>query len=387
VVFCGRVQGGNEPSPKRRFYLLDLDTKALRPLPPDEVGVTFVQLAVAPDDRFVYTLLPAGDLSRLVRIPLTRGEPQPLMTLLTSTFGLDVDDRGRVYIDQFQRPLELLRFAADGGRPERVASLSRGWGETSFGGQPVELPDGRVLLPSKASGRQRLVAGLPGKDPLPLLEQDKGESAPPAVLVGQRRLAFVAGSGTGRQLKLAELEDDQVHIVRSLKDVPARELKGLAAAPDGKTLYYVHASQVWEIPTDGSRPPRPVGPGDSVAVHPVTGELLVPRFEQTGVRLYRVPRPAGAAQEVQVPAGPLRLAPTPVGARAIARDGRVLVTVASKDSWFWRAALLDPAAGTLAPIRVEFDGDIYLANWGRDGKVLGLGYTYKSELWRLTPGE
>src|SRR5262249_43905789 len=151
-------------------------------------------------------------LARLLRIPLTGDEPpQPLMTLLTSAFGLDVDGSGRVYIDQFQRPLELLRFAADGGRPERVASLSRGWGAASLGGPPGELPDGRGVLPSRVSGRDRLVAGLPGKDPLPLLEQDKGESAPPAVLVGNRHLAFVAGSGSGRQLKLAELEDDQVH--------------------------------------------------------------------------------------------------------------------------------------------------------------------------------
>jgi hypothetical protein len=388
VIFCGRVQDGKEPSPKRRFYLLDLDTRAYRPLPPEEVSSTFVQLAVSPDDRFVYTLLPAGDLSRLLRIPLAGGEPpQPLMTLLTSAFGLDVDGSGRVYIDQFQRPLELLRFAADGGRPERVASLSRGWGATSLGGQPVELPDGRVVLPSKVLGRERLVAGLPGKDPLPLLEQDKGETAPPAALVGDRHLAFVAGSGSGRQLKLAELEDDQVHIVRALKDVPAGKLKGLAAAPDGKTLYYVHANQVWEVPTDGSRPPRKVAKGDSVTVHPITGELLVQRFEKTGVGLYQVPRQGGAAKEIQVRPGLLRLAPTPVGARAIDKDGRVLVTVASKDSWFWRAALLDPATGTLGPIRVEFDGDIYLPNWSRDGKVLGMGYTYKSELWRLTPGE
>jgi hypothetical protein len=388
VVFCGRLQDGKGPSPKRRYYLLDLDTKEYRPLPPVEVGITFVQLAVSPDDRFAYTLLPAGDLSRVVRIPLTGdGPPQPLMTLLTSAFGLDVDGSGRVYLDQFQRPLELLRFAADGGRPERVASLSRGWGATSLGGQPVELPDGRVVLPSKVSGRERLVAGLPGKEPVPLLEQDKGETAPPAVLVGDRQLAFVAGSDSGRQLKIAELEDDQVHIVRSLKGVPAAQLKGLAAAPDGKTLYYVHANQVWEVPTDGSRPPRKVEPGDGVAVHPVTGGLLVQRFEETGVRLYQVPRQGGAAKEVKLQPGTLRLAPVPVGARAMDKGGRVLVTVASKNSWFWRTALLDPAAGTLEPVRVEFDGDIYLPNWGRDGKVLGMGYTYKSELWRLTPGE
>src|SRR6185312_14476138 len=111
-------------------------------------------------------------------------------------------------------------FAANGGPVERLASLSRGWGETAVGGQPVELPDGRVVMPSKVSGRQRLLVGLPGKDPVPLLEQDKGETAPPAVLVGESRLAFVAGSRPGRQVKIADLEDDQVRIAGTLKGVP-----------------------------------------------------------------------------------------------------------------------------------------------------------------------
>ena len=66
-------------------------------------------------------------------------------------------------------------------------------------------------------------------------------------------LASPADSYPAAQEKSAE----QVYRnIQALKGVPAGELRGLAAAPDGKTLYYVHASQVWEVPTDGSRPPR-----------------------------------------------------------------------------------------------------------------------------------
>jgi hypothetical protein len=388
VVFCGKAHDGKDPAPKRRFYLLDLDTKAYRPLPAEDIGTSFVQLAVTPDDRFAYTILPAGDVFRVLRIPLEGdGPPQPLLTLLTPAFGLDVDDRGRLYLDQLQRPLEVLRFPAEGGPAERVASISRGWAQTAAAGYPVELPDGRVVLPSKVSGRDRLLAALAGRDPVPLLEQHQGETAPPVVLLGGRRLAFLAGSAKDRQLKLAELEDDQVRIAGTLKGVPGYGLTGLACSPDGKTLYYVHASQVWEVEADGSRAPQKVEEGDGVAVHPATGELLVQRFETAGVRLYQVPRPGGPRKEVKVRPGPLRLAPSPIGARALDKEGRVLVASTSKDSWFWRPAVLDPAAGTLEPIRVDFEGDIYLANWARDGKVLGVGYTYKSELWRLTPQE
>jgi hypothetical protein len=387
VVFCGKVRDGTDAALKRRFYLLDLDTKAYRSLPCGDVTVSLIQLAVAADDRHAYTILPAGDLFRVMRIPLEGDGPaQPVLTLLTQAFGLDVDGSGRLYVDQFQRPLEVLRFSPDGGRPERVASPSRGRGEVGMGGQPVELPDGRVLFPSKVSGRDRLLAGLPGKDPLPLLEQDKGETAPPALLLDDRRLAFLAGSGKNRRLKIAELEEDQVHLVGTLKGVPGDGLMALASSLDGKTLYYVHSNQVWEVPTDDSRPPRKVEVGDGVAVHPVTGDLLIQRFEKSGVRLTEV-RKDGSRKELKVRQGRLRLAPSLLGARSIHRDGRVLVTTTTRDSWFWRPALLDPGSVKLEPVPVEFEGDIQLASWGRDGRILGMGYPYKSELWRLTPQE
>jgi eukaryotic-like serine/threonine-protein kinase len=385
VVFCGKVLGGEESPPRRRFYLLDLDTKGCRPLPGDDVALDFVPLAVSPDDRFLYTALPAGDLFRVVRTPIEGPEPsQPLLTLTTRPFGLDVGGDGRLYVDQFQRPLEVLRFAAAGGPAERVTAPSRR-PETGTVGQPVELPDGRVLLPSKAAGRDRLLAAFAGRDPVPLLEGMKGETAPPAVLVDRRRLAFVSGSGRERRLKIAELAGDQVRVSRTLKDVPGEGLMRLAASPDGGTLYYVHSNRVWEVPTDGSRPPRPLGPGNGVAVHPVTGDLLVQRYGRTGVRLYRVPPRGGAEREVEVHEGPLRLAPYAIGGRAIDRDGRALLPVTSRDSWFWGLALLGPKGGKLQRVPVDFLGEVYLANWGRDGKVLGMGYTLKSELWRLTP--
>ncbi len=388
VVFCGKVHDGKDAAPKRRFYLLDLDTKEYRPLSAEEIGTSFVQLAVTPDDRFAYTILPAGDVFRVLRIPLAGGGPaQPLLTLLTPAFALDVDGEGRLYLDQLQRPLGILRFPAEGGRAEQVASLSRGWAQTGAAGYPAELPDGRVVLPSKVSGRDRLLVAQAGKDPVPLLEQDKGETAPPVARVGERRLAFLAGSGKDRQLRIGELEEDQVSLVGTVKGVPGYGLTGLASSPDGKTLYYVHTSQVWEVPTDSSRPPQKVEAGDGVAVHPETGALLIQRFEPTGVRLYRLPRPGGPLKEIKVGPGPLRLAPSLIGARAVDRRGRVLVASASKVSWFWRAAVLDPESGALEPVRVDFEGDIYLANWARDGKILGVGYTYKSELWRLTPQE
>jgi hypothetical protein len=384
VVFCGRVVEEQGPSP-RRFYLIDLAGPARgkpRLIADVDAGFEFVQLAVSPDDRFAFTVLPAGDLFHVVRLALDEDRPAvTLLTLTTRPFGLDLDRQGRLYLDQFQRGLEVLRFDPAGGPATRIASPLRGRKM-----QPVELPDGRVLLPSKAAGRNQLLAGLAGKEAAPLLD-DRGETAPPALLIDDRRLALVAGSGEKRRLKVATLEDDQVRIHHALPLVPGDDLAGLAASPDGKTLYYVHARHIWAVPSDGRGQPHKVEPGDGVAVHPGSGDLLIQRFEKSGVRLYQRPSRGGAVKEVKVQAGPLRLAPEAVGGRAIDRGGRVLVTVAARDNWFWRVGLLDMASGKLSAIPVEFDGEIYPSNWARDGKVLGMGAPLKAELWRLTPGK
>jgi hypothetical protein len=384
VVFCGKVLDGRESPPLRRFHVLDLDTKEYRALSAEPFPGDFVQMAVSPDDRFVYTILPAGDLFSVVRIPVAEpGPTRSLFTLITSAFGLDVDSAGRVYIDQFHRPLEVLRFDAAGGPVERVATLSRR-PPGGTGGMPVELPDGRVLLVSRVAGHGRLLlGGLAGKDPVPLLE-GKDETSAPAVLIGDRLLAFCSGRGKDRRLKVAALEDDQARVVRTLEGVRADGLMRLAASLDGKTLYGVESRQVWRVPVRGGRAEK-VASGDGVAVHPVTGDLLIQRFEKDGVRLYQITGKTGPRQEVKIQPGPWRLVPLAIGGRAIDKDGRILVGATAKDDWFWRAALLDSRSGRLERIGVDYDGEVYPANWGRNNKVLALGFPLRSELWRLTP--
>src|SRR5262249_10736107 len=69
VVFCGKLLDGKEPAPRRRFYLLDVDAKEYEPLEAPDVATDYIALAVAPDDRSVYTVLPAGDLFHIACLP------------------------------------------------------------------------------------------------------------------------------------------------------------------------------------------------------------------------------------------------------------------------------------------------------------------------------
>jgi hypothetical protein len=121
-----------------------------------------------------------------------------------------------------------------------------------------------------------------------------------------------------------------------------------------------------------------------VAVYPATGELLIQRFERAGVRLFRLPRPAGRPEEVRVKRGALRLVTLAIGGGAIHRDGRVLVGSTSRDSWYWRPAVLLPG-GELRPVPAAYEGDIYPAGWSEGDRALGTGYPLRSELWRLLP--
>ena len=286
-----------------------------------------------------------------------------------------------LYIDQFRRPVEVLRFAADEkGPPTCVASTSKEW-ETGLV-RPVELPDGRVILPSKSLGRSRLLAAGRGEPEL-LLPDDREDSTEPATLVGAKQLAFLSGPRGSRRVKLVERGEDRVRPVRTLKKVAADGLTTLVASPKGDTLYYAYRGKVWAAPVDDSAEPRPVTDGDGVGVYPDSGDLLIQQFKKEGVHLYRVPEKGGMRDEMKViMEEKLRLAPHALGAQAIHKDGRVLIPVTSADSWFWRVGVLEKG-GRLTLLPVTYDGEIIPASWDREGKVLAMGFPLRSELWRL----
>lgn len=391
VAFCGKVLDG-KAGPERKFYLLDLDREEYRALLDKEVLFDDVPLAVSPHDDFAYTSLEAEDAFRIVRIPLaSRVQPETLLTLTTRVWGLDVDSAGRIYLDQVQRPLEVIRFAtAPEGAPagavvlpvEHIAAPTL-WQETGAIGLPLQLPDGRVVLPGKTAGRDRLLMAVPGKSLRPLLDDSRTETAPPLALVGTRRLAFVAGSDKERRLRLADLDDDGVRLEPVDLGVSGEGLTSLAASPDGKKLYYVQSRHVYEVLTDGSTPPKKLEPGDGVAVDPATGDLLIQRFDIGGVHLFRAPPGGGQSVEVPLKLGALRPAPVAIGGGAIHQDGRVLLASTSKDSWYWRPAILNPD-GTLQSISVAYSGDVYPAAWTTNDRALGMGYAFHGDLWRLS---
>jgi len=324
--------------------------------------------------------LKAEDLNRIISIP--RNGTGPVRTLLTLTlppFFMDVDSGGNLYLDQGDRPIEILRFSASGGTPEVLAGSEN----PSRGGfSTVQLPVGRVVVGSMVAGRSRLLVASPGGEATPFI-LTKEETSLPACRVGQNEIAFLLGSADRQVVALASLSDGR--IVGRLSGIPVGDVRDLAASPDGKTLYYVASRTVWAVSTTGSQPRR-IAPGDSVAADPNGKDLIVQLDEEQGIRLVRVAVSGGREQPIPF-LGNLRLTPNALDPNAITKDGRVVLSVASPDLWFYGAGILDPRSGKVDRIPLNFTGDIMDPGWQDNGLVLSSGWPLKVTLWRFRPAK
>ena len=93
----------------------------------------------------------------------------------------------------------------------------------------------------------------------------------------------------------------------------------------------------------------------------------------------------GAVEEIPL-RGELRLIPRPLVPGAV-RKGRLALSVASADSWFWHAATLDLKTGEVARLADPNPSDFHFVTWRADGVPIGFGYGIDTSLWRFTPGQ
>jgi serine/threonine protein kinase len=382
AVFFGTVKGtDSDNSP--HLYTLDIATGRARRLAPELSIVQSSQLfplAVTLDGRSVLIDLPSGNLHRVAAIP--RSGPGPVRTLMTLTsaaWSLDPGPDGSLYVDQVERPLEILRFHASGGTPEVLASTET-YPYPGWIAQPVEFPDGRLLLPTLISGRPRLLLGSPGGSFSPLSET-REETTTPMARVGSDEVALMVGSPPSRALAIASVKDGR--IIRRFEATEGKAITALATSPDGESLYYVSSGTVWSVPSkDGT--PRKICAGDGMAVDPNGKDLIVYLNEQEKVRLVRVPLSGGPQQEIQVRSG-IPLSPFSLGPSAVNEYGKALVGIAPVDSWFFGVAILDLATGELKGVPLNYLGDIDIPGWASDGRILATADPMRAHLWRFRP--
>jgi hypothetical protein len=293
--------------------------------------------------------------------------------------GIDVSRDGSLYVDELAPSSEVVRLPVSGGLPERLAATSSASGTLAA---TTQFPDGRVLLNTMMFGRSRLMVFAPGKDPSPLIET-KEETAGGAVMLGEHEVAFRLGSGPAQVIAVAAVKDGR--IVRRLQESAGKRIDGMDASPDGKTLYYTSAGEIWAIPSAGGVP-RKLGSGDSIAMDVDNQNLIVVLNEKERSRLVRLPVSGGSPQEIPWKSE-LRLTGWPLSSNAVAPDGRILVTLGSKDSWFYSIGILNGKTGEVRKVPANYVGDIGSPGWTRDGQIRAVARPLRTGIWRFRPQE
>jgi len=313
-----------------------------------------------------------GTLSQVMSVPIDgHASAQQLFTVTGYVQSLSVGADGGIYLDQAERPMEIIRFAPEGGRVERIAVVQKPVGDNF-----AALPDGRAVWAEYSAGRRRLMLGAAGKEPTSLVNTTD-EISGPFTAVGADGVAFVLGAETHPTIGVAALSNGR--IVRRIS-FDKGKIEQMASSPDGKTVYAAATGSIWAVTADGEV--RRQCAGNYVSVEPGGQSLLVEVKEAPNTKLVRVPLNGGAEQEIPVP-GPLTLGY--VIDNAGVRNGRLLAP-GSGPTWYWPPAMFDLATGKSTRIPLEYVSDFHHMSWTPDGKVMACALLWRSNMWKFTRG-
>jgi hypothetical protein len=194
-------------------------------------------------------------------------------------------------------------------------------------------------------------------------------------------IAFLAGGAPQTRIAIASLREG-----RLLRQLPfdATAVRSLTASPDGATLYYAAGNVIWSVASDGSGTPKRLIDGNQVSADPGGRFLYVKQLTADPIRLLRVPLGGGDPWPVSTPAG-LRLTIQDFAPGAVDSRGRLLLEIASRDSWFYRLSMVDPEHDVITPLPLRFHGGLGSPGWTADGHITALGIGLASTLWCYRP--
>jgi predicted Ser/Thr protein kinase len=370
LVYSGMSE--KERSQNARMLVYDLASRQVRELSPGvrlDPGDDWAPLDVAPGGESVYVAAQEGDTRRLVEVPRTPGrKPRTLLSFPTSAWpvAMDAARDGSLYLDLLLTTSVILRVPATGGAGEEFAL-------PNADNYTMVAPGGEVLLTLTSWGTRRLAAVRPGSSPRVLVETTEDTALPATIFGGNA--AFVIGSGDQRRIAIASLRDGRV-----LRRFSARSEMGMAASPDGNTLYYAFDGVIWAQPVAGGEPKR-ITEGIDVTLDPKGEYLYVKRARKGVMGMMRIPVAGGDEEELPVPAK-YHVAYPGLSPAAVDARGRILVPVVSNNFFYYQTAILDPASKSFTLVPMLIDGDAGPAGWAPDGRILARGKRYLSSLWR-----
>jgi len=359
----------------RHIYAVNLDSGTMRRIETGLPDESTTALAPTPDNVSLLVALPAGDQTRVVRIPRKGGRAsRPLLTVSETIHEMDCAADGSVYVEALNFRQIVSKLPPAGGRATRIAGAPSGLFLESL----ASLPDGRVVLGQRSANRNRLMALQPGKEPATFIMTGE-ETAPPVTRVGAGEVAFLLGGEPRRTIGVASLATGRIQRRIPFDRGP---IGSLDASPDGRTIYCGAGGSIWAIPAAGEA--RRICAGESAAAAPDGKSLLVHVLEVPKSRLLRVPLDGGAPREIALN-GPFHLTFDPLNSAQLSGDGRLLAPLASLDDWYFVPGVIDLATGRMTRIPTDSLGDVHGMAWTPDGQVLVEANELRSGIWKFTP--
>ena len=307
-----------------------------------------------------------------------RAETQ-LLTVTNTVWFLEAGPGESFFANMVDRPVDIVRFAPDGTRPERLATFPLVPDQTTM----TILPDGRAVVPVRAASQLRLVAVQKGKDPAPLVNTTE-ETAAPVAACGPREVAFMIGPEPHETIAFAEPASGR--LVRTI--APAKgPVESITCSPDGKTVYFAARGVIWSAPSSGlsgGGEARKIRAGDVVVADPSGRRLIVQVQESSQLHRFSVPLDGGPEREIppdsSIPISPIALSPNALNA-----DGRLLTSLLLRDSWFNPPGLIDTATGRTTRIPSDNLSDYQSVGWTPDGQVMAFRIGVRATLWKFQP--
>jgi hypothetical protein len=134
---------------------------------------------------------------------------------------------------------------------------------------------------------------------------------------------------------------------------------------------------------EGGVPTR-LGAGDSLAVDPRQGDLIVQVNERERPRLVRLPVSRGSPQDISV-RSEFHLTRGPLAPNAVSKDGQIVLSAPGVDSWHWGVAVLDSHTGKVERVPVQA-ADLIRPGWTADGSIVSPSKPVRrAALWRYRP--
>ena len=287
---------------------------------------------------------------------------------MLSRADIDVGPDGTLYAGLDDRAAEILRFTESGANVERLTL------DSTLNDGLAPLPDGRMLITSQIGSEPRVLVMAPGKAPVKLATPASATMGPMTAVAGGRA-AIVMGAGD-----IGVVDVATGRILKRLK-TPQTRATSLGASPDGSTLYVSAAGSISAITIETGETKR-VTAGDSLAVAPDIGRSHREARRGLGCRGWFASRRKVVTRSPIVIKSELRLIPNPLAPGSI-RGNKMVIPVASKDSWYWFAAVLDLTTGELRKLDIRSDADFHYIAWAADGRVIAYSLSTDAALWRF----